>query len=140
MIKTRHAVTAIAALFAGAWGLNMMDDANARAPSPLNGQWGGQQIRMQVDAKGAVIELGCSHGQIKGAIRLDKQQRFSTVGAYEAYGPGPQQGDAAPANSKATYEGRLDGDTLTLEIKPTSGAAESYTLTRGRNVKLIRCY
>ena len=139
MFKTRHALSALGLLLASAWGLQFMDDANAHAAPGLNGQWGGQQIRMHVDAKGATIELGCGQGHIAKAIQLDRHQRFVTKGHYEEYGAGPQQADATPGMA-ATYSGHLVGDILTLEIRPSSGDAQRYTLTRGKNVKLIRCY
>lgn len=141
MKTVRQTTALLITLLTGTWGLTVMSDANAKpAPAGLDGQWGGPQIRMQADAKGAVIELGCGHGQIRGPIRLDSQHRFKAKGAYEVYGPGPQQADVTTPGLAATFAGQVKGDTLTLEIRPATGAAERYTLTRGKNVKLIRCY
>lgn len=140
MHRTKPAALALAAIVSGAIGSSIMNEAIARPARPsVEGNWGGRQIRLQADAHGAEIELDCAQGRITGPIKLDKSQQFSAKGSYEAYGPGPQQGDVSPAIS-ARYSGKVTGDTLSLDITPDKGPKLSYTLTRGKNVKLIRCY
>lgn len=141
MRKAKPLATALAIVFPLASGVMPMSDAEAKsASSPISGIWGGPQIRLQADAHSTTIDLDCAHGRITGPIKLDKKQRFSVKGSYELYTPGPQQADV-PVTASARYSGQVSGDTLTLDIVPASGAPkQSYTLTRGKMSKIIRCY
>jgi hypothetical protein len=142
MHNTRFAKATLAAVVSGALGIMIMNDAIAR-PSvhSLDGMWGGRQIRLHAGANGAMIEMDCAQGHIEGPIKLDHGQHFIAKGSYEAFAPGPQQADIAPAARKARYSGTISGDTLTLDVAVSpKGTKQSYTLTRGKNVKIIRCY
>lgn len=110
------------------------------AASPLGGEWGGDQVRLTLDATGGRIEYGCGAGTIDVPLQPDAQGRFSARGTHEVRTPGPTRADAAPALQAATYRGQVDGDRMTLTVEVAGGGtALRYTLIRGRSAKLIRC-
>lgn len=140
MRRTLIAGTVIALVSSFASGVVPMPNAEAKSSAMVTGLWGGRQIRLQANADGATIDFDCAHGRISGPIKLDKGGRFSTKGSYEAFSPGPQQADA-PVETTARFSGRVSGDTLTLDIIAAPGNPKrSYTLTRGKMSKIIRCY
>lgn len=111
------------------------------AASPLSGEWGGDQVRLTLDATGGRIEYGCGAGTIDVPLQPDAQGRFSARGTHEVRTPGPTRADAAPALQAATYRGRVDGDRMALTVEVSGGGAPlQYSLVRGRSVKLIRCF
>ncbi|MBA2920688.1 hypothetical protein GON01_06705 [Sphingomonas sp. MAH-20] len=104
----------------------------------LTGQWGAPGANLIVGADGARIEQECAGGSFASATP-GADGRFTAKGRYESYGPGPQRADETAA-ANATFEGRLQGDTLRLTIRPANGTPQQLTLLRGKRAKLIRCY
>jgi hypothetical protein len=104
----------------------------------LTGQWGARGANLSVGADGARLEQDCASGSF-APVAIDTNGRFSAKGRYDAHGPGPQRANASPGRA-AAFEGRLDGDTLRLTIRPAEGAPQQLTLLRGKRAKLIRCY
>lgn len=104
----------------------------------LTGQWGARGTNLSIGADGARLEQDCASGSF-APVKIDANGRFSTRGRYEAHKPGPQPADA-PDGGAAGFEGKLDGDTLRLTIRPADGAPQQLTLLRGKRAKLIRCY
>ena len=103
-----------------------------------NGMWGGDQARMQVTDNGATIEFGCANGEIAEPISLDGQGRFQVKGSFTAQTPGPSRAVDSVDATNATYNGRVSGDTLQLEIT-VNGEKHNYTLTRGKSTKILGC-
>ena len=111
------------------------------AAAPLSGEWGGDQVRLTLDATGGRIEYSCGAGTIDVPLQTDAQGHFSARGMHEARTPGPTRADSAPASQAATYRGRVDGDRMTLTVEVSGGGTPlQYNLIRGRSVKLIRCF
>lgn len=108
---------------------------------PLDGEWGGDRLRLFADATGLRLEGECWSGATVGAVRLDAQGRFALDGRLEeqAVGQAPQAGDAGSSVRAARITGRLSGGVLQIEITPAGGTARAYRLQRGASVKLIRC-
>jgi hypothetical protein len=104
----------------------------------LTGQWGARGANLSVGADGARLEQDCASGSF-APVAIDANGRFSAKGRYDAHGSGPQRADVPPGGN-AAFEGRLDGDTLRLTIRPAEGAPQQLTLLRGKRAKLIRCY
>lgn len=109
--------------------------------APLMGTWSGDRINLTVNAEGAILEADCASGSIKGPLRLDARGRFKASGQYEQYRPGPQQVDEGEASlNAAEFAGTVHGKTLALVITAPGTPPRHFTLTRGKPVKLVRCY
>jgi hypothetical protein len=131
-----------ASLAAGLATLTMSLSLAAPAePRTLDGEWGGERLRLFADATGLRLEGECWSGATTGAVRLDAQGRFALAGRLQEQAPGqaPQAGDAGSTGRAARVSGHLVDGVLHLEVTPAGGAARSYRLQRGANVKLIRC-
>lgn len=110
----------------------------ARVPA---GGYGGQGIALRVAGTRTEIELNCARGAIDGPIRVDAEGRFDVAGTYERGRPGPTRMDEAPQSEPARYRGRVDGETLTLEITFPSGGKTIGPLaaTFGRPARIHAC-
>jgi len=107
----------------------------------IEGTWGGDRLRLVVDAKGAGrVELDCAGGAIIGPLVLSEKGAFAAAGTFEQYRGGPQRADEAAAVTKARYEGTVEGGTMTLSIWPEGAAKpQVFKLRKGAAVKLVRC-
>ncbi len=125
--------------------LMVMSCANAGPPQVI-GQWGGDQVRLTLDASGGRIEYDCGAGTIDTPVQLDAESRFSAKGKHEDFssgkvaGSGPTNADAVPAVRGANYSGKVEGDQLSLTVRIDGDKVpRSFKLVRGKSVKLIRC-
>jgi hypothetical protein len=123
----------------------VMACAQAGSPQVL-GQWGGDHVRLTLDASGGRIEYDCGAGTIDSVVQLDAGSRFSVKGKHEEFtaargaGSGPTDADASPVMQSANYSGKVDGDHMALSVLIGSEKTpRSFTLVRGKSVKLIRC-
>ena len=112
----------------------------AMSAGPLEGTWGGEHLRVVVDAKGATVEGDCADGHIPGPIALTPAGSFAAAGTFQQHKGGPQPADPRAVQTGAKYSGEIRGDVMTLSILPTGAAAQSFTLRKGAAVKLHRCY
>lgn len=120
--------------------LGMTMNMVAHAGSSLEGTWGGDRLRVVVDAQGATLQADCADGRIAGPIVVNADGSFVVGGTYEQHKGGPQAVDAAPVSGAARFTGALHGDVLTLSILPSGAkAAQTFRLQRGASVKLVRC-
>jgi hypothetical protein len=104
------------------------------------GVWGGQHIRLEATASGAEIEFDCAHGTIEQAIALGRDGRFDVGGRYFVQHAGPVRRGEENGRS-ARYTGRVEGDTMTLNVTLTdnSDQAGPFTLTRGSRGNVFKC-
>jgi hypothetical protein len=120
--------------------------ACAAAPGPTpapaavpEGDWGGSGLRVSVTGRGAAIELDAASGKTDGPLSLDGEGRFDVAGTLARQRPGPtRSGEAAAAGDPVRFRGRLEGDTLTLEVVPSGKGAAIGPLkaTRGAPARL----
>ena len=104
----------------------------------LQGRWGGDQLQLEMDEAGGRVQMDCAGGHFAGPIKLDAANRFVAQGTFEAQGGGPQRADAVAPNAR--YTGEITAGVMRLTILPEgAGAAQTYTLRKGVNVKLFRC-
>ena len=126
--------------YAVALGAAIMMSNATPAPPDITGEWGGPGARLTVDASGGRIEYECGAGTIDSPLRLDAQGRFSADGRHEEYASGATPADVAPPKLVAHYEGRVDGDRMSLTVRIASDRTLGpFDLVRGRRIKLIRC-
>lgn len=125
----------------GAWMMNATLAMGAPAAQPIEGAWGGDRLRLVVDAKGSGrVELDCAGGEIAGPLVVSEKGSFTASGTFEQYRSGPQRGDEPAAVTKARYEGTIQGTTMTLSIWPEGASApQIFKLQKGAAVKLVRC-
>jgi len=103
------------------------------------GMWGGPQLRMEATEAGATLEFGCGSATITGPITLDQNGNFQASGTYKQGDFGPTREDG-PSAREANFTGSLDGDTLKLEmVLSGEDRVQKFTVTRGRESKLIKC-
>lgn len=107
--------------------------------SPLaDGVWGGPHIQMTVGPEGAAVEMDCAHGAVDGPIAVGSDGRLRASGTYAAEHGGPVREDE-DAGRPAVYEGRVEGEKLTLVIKVAGEEVGTFELTHGRSGRLMKC-
>ena len=106
----------------------------------LSGQWGGDQIALEIAADGSgQIEMSCASAAFAGPVKLDIGGHFLTAGQFTR-GTGVAMINPPPP-VPANISGRLDqGGVLWLDI----ALADSYPvrnarLRRGAAPNLLRC-
>jgi hypothetical protein len=83
--------------------------------------WGGDHVEMEVSAKGARLEFDCAHGTIDEAIKPDAKGAFTAKGTFTPERGGPAREDEESRAVKAIYSGRVEKDTMRLQIVVTAG-------------------
>ena len=103
--------------------------------------WGGDHIEMEVTSKNARIEFDCAHGTIDRAPRADATGAFKISGTFTPERSGPVATEEGPRTVKATYEGSIDGDVMTLRVvlEGEERQANAYTLTRDQRGNVRKC-
>ncbi len=118
----------------------MMMAIAATAAGSLEGVWGGDRMRLVVDADGATLEADCADGRIAGPIVLTGDGTFVATGRFVRHKGGPEVVDAVPASDAARFGGQVKGDTLRLSILPAGASApQTFNLRKGAAIKLVRC-
>jgi hypothetical protein len=103
--------------------------------------WGGLHVNLEVSISGASLDFDCAQGTISQAISLDAAGNFEVAGSYTASKPGPtRQGDQSQANVR--YSGKVSHDTMTLAVRRTKSNEDlgNFTLIRGKQGKVTKCY
>jgi len=101
------------------------------------GTWGGDGGGLIVTAEGAHAHIGCTLGDVTGAIALDAEGRFEVSGTWNV--------DAFPVNRgivhPARISGRTDGATLSLAVRlsDTGQSLGPVLLTHGREPRMQNC-
>ena len=105
-----------------------------------HGDWGGQHIGLVVAANGATIEYDCASGTIDEPL-VATDGVFSAVGTHTRGHGGPIRQDEVPDKHPARYEGRIDGETMTLDVTLADSGEKlgRYTLVRGRPAHVLKC-
>jgi hypothetical protein len=105
------------------------------------GTWGGNQISMEVTEEGARIEFDCAHGIVTEPIRVDRHGKFRALGTHFRESGGPQRVDSEEKGVAVVYSGTTDGKTATFTItnSATDEVIGSFSLTRGKRIRLHKC-
>ena len=109
------------------------------APLPA-GVWGADRAQLDVTSAGATVRLFCAHGAIAQPIALDTEGRFSAPGWLVREG-GPVPIDETLFRRPALYGGRVDGQTMTLDVlvDSTPPALGPFALVHGQKSTLGPC-
>jgi hypothetical protein len=107
-----------------------------------NGNWGGQNVGMEVTADGARLRFSCANGSITKPLMLDAQGRFSVPGMFVAESPGPRNEDNPPKDQPALYSGSVQGEsmTLTITLTATNEKVGTFSLEHGKGGQVRRCH
>lgn len=125
----------------GGFLMNATLASGAPAAGALEGTWGGERLRLVIDAKGSGrVELDCAGGVIAGPLVLSEKGTFTAAGTFEQFRGGPQRAEETAAVTRARYEGTVEDGTMTLSIW-AEGASnpQVFRLRKGVAVKLVRC-
>lgn len=140
MRKTVNRAVTIA--IAGVMVMTISGPAAAGAkPKMLQGSWGGDRMNLVMGTNGGEIRMDCATGTIKGRVMIDAKGRFTARGTFDQEKGGPIRAeDFANRGKPAIFRGQMNGNTMTLSVtKPGASEAQSYTLHKGHNEKLVRC-
>jgi hypothetical protein len=106
-------------------------------------EWGGRGIGLTMDEQTGRynVEMDCAHGTISQALTLDANGRFDAAGTFTQERPGPVRLDRPDNTKKARYSGKVEGDTMTLEIKADGEkeAIGSFTLKANVRPRIVKC-
>ena len=111
------------------------------APTPplgsLVGTWGGDDAGFIVADTGAHAHIGCTKGDVLGAIVPDESGRFDVVGEYNVNAYPVDLGIRHPAR----FIGQVDGRSLSLTVVLTDTLASfgPVALTYGREPGMVIC-
>lgn len=103
--------------------------------------WGGDHIEMEVTSAGARVEFDCAQGTIDARLRPNAKGAFKVKGTFTPGRSGPIAGNEGPRTRKATYQGTIEGDTMTLWIlvQGEKSPIGTYTLIRGQRGDVRKC-
>jgi hypothetical protein len=120
-----------------AMNVNAKTSSHERDP---RGTWGGQHIAMEVSDAGAKIEYDCAHGSITEKIAPDGNGKFIVKGVHVKERGGPIR-EGEENEQAASYQGSIDGDTMTLTVTLTQNkeALGTFTLTQGKSGRIVKC-
>lgn len=101
--------------------------------------WGGTHIGLVITVSGASVEYDCAEGEILEPIILN-DGKFNVLGLHYMGMGGPIGVDRVHPRP-ARYEGRVDGDqmTMTVTLNDTKEQVGTYTLVRGANPHVVKC-
>ncbi len=104
------------------------------------GVWGGEHVTLTVSSTDATIEFDCAHGTLAGPIRL-AGGAFDAAGTYVQEHGGPIRVDEVVVVQPARYVGRVDGRSMSLDVRLLDGSRDlgRYTLTRGASGRVLKC-
>ena len=96
---------------------------------------------MQVTSDGARLEYDCATGAIDGPLRPDAGGRFTATGTHTPGHGGPIRVDEILPVLRARYDGRVNGDQMTLLVTLTESGTElgSFELRRGSSGAVFKC-
>ena len=103
--------------------------------------WGGERIQLNVTTRGGTTEYDCGHGTIDQPIDLDRDGRFSVTGTHVFEHGGPVREDEPPDRHPARYDGRVNGDAMTLTVTLTDNKQDVGTFALRRDIapRLHKC-
>jgi hypothetical protein len=105
------------------------------------GTWGGDHLALTVTGGGAHLEFDCASGDITAPLTLDSTGRLDVDGVFIREHGGPTRADETPEREPARYSGRVEGQTMTLDVTLTSSkeSVGTFTLTLGAEPRVRKC-
>ena len=120
--------------------MNALTAAAATPPGTVQGQWGGDQMRLVINAQGGRFATACADGSFNGSLTLAVDGSFQVNGVFDQYQPGPQRADEGTAHAAARFSGEVKNGVMALSILPNGAQqAQVFTLRQGQASKIVRC-
>ncbi|HYG82089.1 MAG TPA: hypothetical protein VD861_16945 [Pyrinomonadaceae bacterium] len=118
-----------------------VDVSGERVQSAQTGTWGGAHVQMEVGRDGARLEFDCAHGGTDGPLAAGDDGRFDLAGYFVFERGGPVRAGQKEKRLPARYSGRVEGQTMTLDVTLTEGGEHvgTFTLKRGHAGRLTKC-
>jgi len=116
-------------------------NATLRGRTLPKGLWGGEHIRMEVNAGQTQVEYDCAHGIISSKIVLDPRGRFVVKGIHVVEHGGPTRKDDDTRGYPVEFRGNVKGNNMRLTVTRTDTRElmGTFTLTHGQESKLFKC-
>jgi hypothetical protein len=89
-----------------------------------SGTWGGPNAGVIVNDTIAHVHIGCTYGDVNGRVPLSSNGAFTRTGSFLLRAYPVAVGPTMPA----LFEGRVDGNTLTLTVTVTDTVQHKNTL------------
>ncbi len=107
----------------------------------LAGSWGGEHISLTVLDSTANLEFDCAYGTIDEPISVDTEGNFEVTGIHVFEHGGPIRIDETLEKYPCLYNGRIEGEkmTLILILKDTETEIDTFWLTRGAEPIIYKC-
>ena len=119
------------------------DRASTAADQPfvVIGTWGGDHAGLIATSVGGTMEYDCAAGRIEEPLIADSDGRFVASGTHTPGHGGPVLPDEVLTRRPARYDGRVDGDLMSLTVVMTDSNATvgTFQLTRGRSPNVFKC-
>lgn len=108
---------------------------------PVIGRWGGEHVKLTLDAYGGTVEYDCAAGRIDEAIVTGADGAFAASGSHTPRTGGPERVGEARSSYPARYTGTVRGDTMRLQVTLPDRDLEMppFVLRRGAEPQLTRC-
>lgn len=118
-----------------------VDVSGERVQRAQTGTWGGAHVRMDVGRDAAHLEFDCAHGGTDGPLAVGDDGRFDLAGYFVFERGGPVRAGQKEKRLPARYSGRVEGQTMTLDVTLTEGGEQvgTFTLKRGQAGRLTKC-
>ena len=110
-----------------------------RLDALLPGMWGGEHMRFEVTEGGARIDLDCAHASVEGKIKVDRAGRFGVWGTYYQEHGGPVREEEEARGERVRLNGRVGGSIMKLTVTRGGTQVGTYTLTRDREARVVKC-
>ena len=119
----------------------MNSQPNQETDKVPTGTWGGDHIGLEVTDQMAEIEFDCAHGTINHQLTLDSDLNFNLTGTYTREHAGPVRREEGSHGQPARFTGHVDGQTMTLTITliEKNETLGTFTLTHGRQPRIMKC-
>ena len=113
----------------------------ADQPFVVVGTWGGDHAGLIATSVGGTMEYDCATGRITEPLIAGSDGRFVAAGTHTPGHGGPIRPDEVLQSRPARYDGRVDGDLMSLTVVMTDSNATvgTFQLTRGRSPKVFKC-
>jgi hypothetical protein len=103
------------------------------------GVWGGEHIRFEATESGAKIDLDCAHAAVEGKIYVDRAGRFGVAGTYYHEHGGPVREEDEARGERVRLDGSVGGSLMKLTVTRGGTTVGTYTLTRDREARVVKC-
>ena len=125
--------------FAVSWFLLMATVHTAAENRVAPGTWGGEHAVFTVTAQGATLELDCGNAVIDQPISVDRSGNFRVEGTLQVEHAGPVRRDESSHGQRATFEGQVAGEVMTLSMQIGSQPKQTFHLKFQHRGRLMKC-